>query len=213
MSNRGDKIILFFTFFLLVTSIISVGFFYISAKELIYSISGYVTSTGEVNLTIESDATVTFTTSQINWGSGRVNSGQNYAGLNTFETNNVTNGNWTLQNSGGLRLQNNGNTNLTLNLSGTKTAAQMIGGTSPSYRWNISNVESGSCRNSTGGTSNLPLNNFYNVNTTTALFCSFFHYENSQDSIRIDFNLTVPSDSFTGSIGDTITATAFAAQF
>ncbi len=213
MSNKRDAVITFFVAFLLVTSVISAGFFYISAKELIYGISGYATSTGEVNLTVESDATVTFTTSQINWGSGRVNTGQSSAGLNTFETNNVTNGNWTLQNSGGLRLQNNGNVNLTLNLSGTKTAAQMIGGTNPSYSWNISNIESGTCRNSSGGTSNLPLNNFYNVNITTTLFCSFFHYENSQDSLRIDFNLTVPSDSLTGALGDTITATAFAAQF
>lgn len=213
MSEKGEVIVTFFAAFLLVTSLISVGFFYISAKELIHSISGYATSTGEVNLTVESDATATFTTSQINWGSGRVNSGQSSAGLNTFETNNVTNGNWTLQNSGGLRIQNNGNVNLTLNLSGGKTAAQMIGGTGPSYRWNISNVESGSCRNSTGGTSNLPLNNFYDVNTTTALFCSFFHFDNAQDSLRIDFNLTIPSDSLTGSLGDTITATVFAAPY
>lgn len=211
MSNRSDVVITFFAFFLLITSLISASFFYISAKELIKGISGYATSTGEANLTVEADATFTFTTSQINWGSGRVNSGQQYATLTTFETNNVTNGNWTLQTSGGLRLQNNGNTNLTLNLSGTKTAAQLIGGTGPTYRWNVSNVESGSCRNSTGGTANLPLDVFYNVNTTTSLFCSFFQFENDQDSIRIDFNLTIPSDSFTGSLGDTITAVAFTA--
>lgn len=211
MSDKRESVITFFVFFLIVTSLISTGFFYISAKELFYSISGYATSTGEANLTVEADATFTFTTSQINWGSGRVNSGQPYATLTTFETNNVTNGNWTLQTSGGLRIQNNGNTNLTLNLSGTKTAAQLIGGTGPTYRWNISNLESGSCRNSTGGTANLPLDTFFNVNTTTALFCSYFQFENTQDSIRIDFNLTVPSDSFTGSLGDTITAIAFTA--
>ncbi|MGV8131068.1 MAG: hypothetical protein ACP5N7_03125 [Candidatus Pacearchaeota archaeon] len=213
MFRRGQSFVNFLFFFLLVTSLVSAGFFYLSAKDLFASISGYATSTGEVNLSVESDATVTFTTSQVNWGSGRVNSGQSSAGLNTFETNNVTNGNWTLQTAGGLRLQNNGNVNLTLNLSGSKTAAQMIGGTNPSYKWNISNLESGSCRNSTGGTSNLPLNNFYDINTTSTLFCSFMHFENSQDSLRIDFNLTVPSDSFTGSLGDTITAIAFAAPF
>jgi hypothetical protein len=213
MSEKESGLTNFLVVILVIASIMSISFFYLSAKDFFNTISGYATSSGEVNLTVESDATATFTTSQINWGSGRVNSGQQSAGLNTFETNNVTNGNWTLQNSGGLRIQNNGNVNLTLNLSGSKTAAQMIGGTNPSYKWNISNVEAGSCRNSSGGTTGLQLNTFFNVNTSSVLFCDFFHYNNSQDSIRIDFNLTIPSDSFTGSLGDTITAVAFPAAY
>ncbi len=208
----GVYLLFFLMLILLVTSIISAGFFYFSAKELFLSISGYATSLGEVNLTVESDASITFNVSQINWGSGRVNSGFASAGLNTFETNNVTNGNWTLQNAGGLRLENSGTVNLTLNLSGTKTAAQLIGGTNPGYKWNITNLEAGSCRNSSGGTGALALNLFYNVNTTSALFCNYFLFGNSEDSIRIDFNLTVPSDSLTGSLGDTITAIAFSAS-
>jgi hypothetical protein len=213
MKGDDNKFVFVLALLLVLTSLISLGVFYHSARDLFNVFSGYATSTGEVNLSVEFDATVTFTTSQINWGSGRVNLGYSSAGLNTFETNNVTNGNWTLQNAGGLRLQNNGNINVTLNLSGTKTAAQFIGGTGPTYKWNISNAETGSCRNSTGGTSNLPLDVFYNVNTTTALFCTFFSYQDSQDSIRIDFNLTVPSDSFTGALGDTITATVFPAPY
>lgn len=213
MGVENTKLFLFLVILLTLTSAFSVGLFYFSARNLINSISGHATSIGEANLTVESDATVTFTSTQINWGSGRVNDGLSSAGLNTFELNNVTNGNWTLQNAGGLRLQNNGNVNLTLNLSGTKTAAQLLGGTAPSYKWNISNVESGSCRNSSGGTGSLPLNVFYDVNTSSALFCSFFHFDNSMDSLRIDFNLTVPSDSLTGALGDTITATAFPAAY
>ena len=201
-----------FTLFVFVISLFSLGVFYLSARTLFSTISGYATSTGEANLTVESAVIINFTTSQINWGSGRVNSGFGSAGLNTFETNNVTNGNWTLQTAGGLRIQNLGNVNVTLNLSGTKTAAQMIGGTGPGYKWNVSNVESGSCLNSTGGTDFLALNNFYNVNTTTALFCGRFQFVDSADTVRIDFNLTVPSDSLTGALGDTITATAFTAS-
>lgn len=212
MGVGNSKFLLVLSIILIVTSIFSISLFYLSAKSFFTIISGHASSTGEVNLTVESDATVTFTTSQINWGSGRVNPGQSYATLNTLESNNVTNGNWTLQTYGGLRIQNNGNVNLTLNLSGTKTAATMIGGTSPVYQWNISNLEAGSCRNSTGGTSNLPLNTFFNVNTSTALFCSYLLSDDSQDSIRIDFNLTIPSDSFTGALGDTITATAFPSE-
>jgi len=206
----GSKLAVIFLVFVFVISLFSFGIFYLSARTFFSTISGYATSVGEANLTVESAVIINFTTAQINWGSGRVNSGSPSAGLNTFELNNVTNGNWTLQNAGGLRLQNLGNVNVTLNLSGTKTAAQLIGGTGPSYSWNISNLESGSCLNSTGGTDFLALNNFYNVNTTTALFCGMFGFADAADTIRIDFNLTVPSDSFTGSLGDTITAVAFA---
>ena len=138
--KKEEIIFNFLVISLFITSIFSIGIFYISARELFSTISGYASSTGEFNLTVESQATATFTTSQINWGSGKVKLGQDSAGLNTFEANNVTNGNWTLQTAGGLRLQNNGNINLTLNLSGTKTAAQMIGGTGPGYKWNISSI-------------------------------------------------------------------------
>ncbi len=213
MEIKNSNFILVLAVILTITSVFSIGLFYLSARSFIGTFSGYAASTGEANLTVESDATIAFTTSQINWGSGRVNAGQSSAGLNTFETNNVTNGNWTLQAGGGLRIQNNGNVNLTLNLSGTKTAAQLVGGTGPSYRWNISNAETGSCPNSSGGTTSLPLDTFYDVNTSTALFCTFFHYDNTQDSIRIDFNITIPSDSSTGALGDTITATVFPAPY
>jgi len=210
MEQSETNAIKIFAVFVFIISVFALAVFYFSAKNFFTTISGYATSTGEVNLTVESQVTINFTTAHINWGSGRVNDGTQSAGLNTFETNNVTGGNWTLQNSGGLRIENLGNFNVTLNLSGTKTAAQMIGGTAPGYKWNISNAEASSCLNATGGTGALALNFFYDVNTTSALFCPRFQSVGASDSVRIDFNLTVPSDSITGSLGDTITAIAFA---
>jgi hypothetical protein len=207
--EENSKAITIFAIFVFIISLFSIGVFYLSAKTLFTTISGYATSTGEANLTVESAVTINFTTSQINWGSGRVNSGQASAGLNTFALNNVTNGNWTLQNAGGLRIENLGNVNVTLNLSGSKTAAQLIGGTNPSYKWNITSFESGACRNSTGGNQSLQTDTFFNVNTSSVLFCNYFQYLDDRDVIRIDFNLTIPSDSLTGSLGDTITAVAF----
>lgn len=207
---ESSKAITVFAVFVFVISLFSIGVFFLSAKTLFNTISGYATSTGEANLTVESAVIINFTTAQINWGSGRVNAGQSSAYLTTLETNNVTRGNWTLQTYGGLRIENIGNVNVTLNLSGTKTAAQMIGGTSPAYTWNITSFESGACTNSTGGSAALQTNVFYTVNTTTALFCDMFQFLDDRDVVRIDFNLTIPSDSFTGALGDTITAVAFA---
>ena len=194
-----------------VASIFSIGLVYMSARNLVNVISGYATSTGEANLTVETQATINFTTISISWGSGRVTPGAAAASLSSVEgTTNVSGGNWSLQTAGGLRLVNLGNVNVTLNLSGTKTAATMIGGTSPVYKWNVTNVESGSCLNSTGGTDGIPLAAYYDVNTTTALFCGRFRYADASDSVMINFNLTIPSDSIVGALGDTITATAFA---
>ena len=110
----SSKLITILAVIVVVISVFSIGVFYLSAKSLFSTISGYATSTGTANLTVESAITINFTTNQINWGSGRVNAGSPSAGLNTFELANVTNGNWTLQTAGGLRIQNLGNINVTL---------------------------------------------------------------------------------------------------
>ncbi len=196
-----------------VLAVVSLGFVYFSVNSLLVKISGFATSVGEANVTVETIAAINFTTAHISWGSGRVNTGSSSAGLNTLELDNVTNGNWTLANRGGLKIENIGNINVSLNLSVTKTAAQMIGGTSPSYKWNVSRFEALSCLNNTGGTdltNGHALFNWYSPNTTTTEFCRYFQPVDAADALRIDFNLTIPADSLTGALGDTITATAFA---
>src|SRR5688500_5579649 len=107
-AETSSRAITIFAIFVFIISIFSLGVFYLSANTLFTTISGHATSTDEANLTVESIVSINFTTFQINWGSGRVNSGATSAGLNTFETGNVTNGNWTLQTLGGLRIQNTG---------------------------------------------------------------------------------------------------------
>ena len=208
--NNSSKTITVLAVFVFIISLFSVGVFYLSAKTLFSTISGYASSVGEANLSVETTVIINFTTAHINWGSGRVNSGASSATLDT-SAGTVTNGNWTVQ-SNGLVLENIGNVNVTLNLSGTKTAAQMIGGTTPIYYWTFSEAEAGSCLNSTGGTTLWwTPGSWTDVNTTTTNICGRFRFGDSQDTFRIDFQLVVPSDSLIGARGDTITATAFAA--
>lgn len=209
---------------LLVVALVAVGLAflgssvtYVSLTHLVSEFSGYV-STGELNLTIETSADVNFTTRSVSWGSGRVNNNANAASLTTFETNNVTSGNWTLTTVGGLRLENTGQVNVSLNISVGKNASEFIGGTNPVYEWNLTNVEANSCLNISGisgGYGGLRLNSFYPANTTPAtarggLGCSVFRFESTSDVLRLDFNLTVPEDSQTGALGDVITATVTA---
>jgi hypothetical protein len=210
---KENNLIVFVAVIAVLISLLAAGLTYLSISSLISQISGYVT-TGEANLTVETLAIINFTTRNISWGSGKVHSDVSSASLTTFGTlPNVTGGNFTLSTAGGLRVENIGNVNVSLNLTGGKTAAQFIGGTNPVYKWNITSSEAGSCVNKTGtGEGALNLNTFHNVNTTLAdsLKCFTLRFESANDEIRIDFNLTIPDDSATGALGDVLTATVYA---
>lgn len=205
---KEDGLLLLVAVIALIVSVSSAGITYLSFSNLVSQITGY--ATGEANLTVESTVSINFSNSSVNWGSGRVNTGQTKAYLDT-QSGTVTFGNWTAV-SGGLVVENTGNVNLTLNLTGGKTAAQFLSGTNPAYKWNVSNFEVGSCLNATGGP---PLytqfGKFSDVNTSTELICNTFRFEAGNDTILIAFNLTVPENSLKGALGDIITATAFQA--
>jgi len=219
MKMDKKDILFYFVTILLIFSLV-ITFINIS------KITGNATSTGTVNFTIKSLVQINFTTNIINWGSGTVNVGESYATLCTAYNNasNVSNGNWT-SNVAGLVVENIGNQNVTLDLKTGEDANSFIGGTSPSYKFNVSNVEATSCTNASGGivgekqvvlvggSFNLSTQ-FWDVNTTDpgTRICDDFTFNDSRDSIRIDIFLEIPSDAWsnrTGSaIGDIITATA-----
>jgi len=209
LKKINHNILLYFAIFLLAISLIVFSVNIIK----IMRITGRATDTGEINLTVESKTQINFTTDEINWGSGSVSAGASNATLNTAGgANNVTNGNWT-GNTAGLVVENIGNKNVTLDLKTGNNATALLGGTNPSYQYNVTNVEAGSCTNSTGGnnmSSGISLGNFYDVNTTDpgTRVCDVFAHTDSIDTIRIDIKLVIPSDSKTGKITDTITATA-----
>ena len=197
-----------------IVAVVAAGFTYFSIVNLV-TIVGRATDTGTTNLTVESSIAVNFTTAAINWSDGLVDVGQSNATLNTTGAGSVANGNWTSQT--GLILENIGNLNLSLNISGGKSAVDFLGGTNPLYRWNFSVTEANACLNETGqdGTNGTgggqgPLQSFYDVNTTIAnRICDVFQFIDTADELRIDFLLQVPSDAPTGSKTDTITATVF----
>ncbi len=195
----------FLFYFMIILLILAVIILIINLNK-VFNITGR--ATGTANLTVESVAQLNFTTNNINWGSGKVTEGQTNATLNTAGgASNVTNGNWT-GNTAGLVLQNTGNNNVSLNISAGTDSAGLLGGTSPLYQYNFTNIESGSCLNSTGGTDALNLGTFVSANTTNVNVCGKFRYADGSDSLRIDLKLVIPSDSRTGAIGDIITATA-----
>ena len=190
--------------FIIAIVAVAVAFFNVMINlDKIKTITGYATGTGTANLTVESSASVNFTTNNINWGSGIVTSGQSSATLNTAGGV-VTNGNWTAV-SNGLVFVNIGNVNVTLDLGAGKTAAGFLGGTSPSYEWNITNIEANSCNNVSG----IVLGASWNTNSS-ARICNPLAFLDASDSVRIDIKLVVPYDTSTGAKSDIITATATA---
>ncbi len=209
---KTDNLLLGVAIVAVIVSIVGIGITYNFITSLRNKLTGYATDTGTINLTVESTASINFTTNIIDWGSGRVDPGSPNATLNTAGgANNVTNGNWT-GTTDGFVIENIGNVNVTLNFSAGNDADSLLGGTNPAYEYNVTNIEANSCLNSTGGTDGLNLGNFIPANTTSTQACGIFQFDDSADTIRVDIKLVIPSDSKTGVITDTFTATFFQAS-
>ncbi len=209
-SSKIENILLILAIAAVVVSIIGAGITYNYLTAFKNRLTGFGIQTGTINLTVESSVEVNFSTSNINWSSGRVTSGQTFATLNTsvHGAGNVTNGNWT-SNDKGLVIENIGNVNVSLRFDFGTDAAGLLGGTNPSYLFNVTNNESGSCTAANGSTETgyLNLSSFINANDTGTSFCPRFRFSDSSDLMRIDIALVIPYDSKTGALNDTITAT------
>ena len=194
---------------LLIVAVVAVGISLFNLVVTVSEFTGFATQVGSANLTIEQETSINFTTTMINWSSGKIDDGKTIAYLDS--EGNVINGNWTAVSSG-LVLENNGNINVTLTLQTGKTAATFIGGTTPSapyYMWKVTNNETGSCN---GGGEALNTS-YFDVNQSgAAQFCKNFSYFNASNAIEIDINISIPEDSSKGTLGDTITAVAAAAN-
>ncbi len=190
----------YFAIFILAVSLI---IFFINITKITRITGG---ATGTANLTISSSTEINFTTSMINWSIGNVQSGRANATLDTSAgANNVTNGNWT-GNTAGLVIENIGNSNVTLQINSGKNSSGFIGGTSPLYQLNITNIEASSCAFNDSYTTAI----YHDANITVQQVCNDFTYNDTRDTIRIDVKVVIPSDARGGAKGDVITATATA---
>jgi hypothetical protein len=170
-------------------------------------ITGYYASNeGYINLTVESSASINFSVYNINWSSGKVTAGYKNATLDT-STGTITNGNWTGGQTGFI-VQNIGNVNVTLNLSGSKTAATLLGGTGPAYMINVSSNVTGTCNTTQNiTTARWNFSQWANVTTDVSTrVCGNFTPYTGQNTIRIDVYLRIPEDSMKGLLSDVLTA-------
>lgn len=182
---------------------------FISLISLATEITGRATdtSTGTVNVTIETSASINFTTNAIDFGTGQVTAGQSSAEIVSNNTDNSTNGNWSWVSSNYyLVVENDGNANLTVNLSADKDANSFIGGSSPSANFAYINNEASSC---TEG--DVAMTVWNPINTTGGQICDPLVPTDTSDSINISVQLVIPSDATAGTKTLTFTATGISA--
>jgi len=190
-------------------------------QDLRNAVTGLAGSLGYVNVTVNTQASISFTNDTLTWGSGIVNTSGGWTNA-TLTTNltagSVTGGNWSGSGKRGLTIENQGNLNVSVSLNSSQNAVGMFGGTAAraAFQWNITAVKGGSCLNGTScGTTNpqnTTLGTWYDVNTTTGqVVCDCLPWGDTKDLISIDILLRVPDDvSYTGTRSAIITATASA---
>ncbi len=226
---------------LIVAIVVSIGgtWLVLSKTPGVLQITGLQssTSTGQINVTIETLGSIRFANNTLNFGQGRVNTslGNDRCILDTNGTNDLnkcinftTNGAGT--NHGALELENDGSTNATVQLSFDKNADTFLGGSSTinEFRFSIAQngTENASCTNSTGGygtsgncsmaangTCTVGPDGWFGVNTTApgSTICQKLLFSNANDSIRVEINITIPFDASSGSKQAILTATATSA--
>ena len=103
-----------------------------------------------------------------------------------------------------LILSNTGNVDLNVNFQSDVSASTLFSGTSPALLWNFSNNEVSS------GTIGAAYASWVTITTNTTSPVTSFQFEPSTDTIKIDFNVTVPSDEPAATKTATITITCAA---
>jgi hypothetical protein len=165
-------------------------------------------------INITARASINWTVYTVDWGTGYVNDSAQYCILNTEGVNDAINcSNFTTVYEG-LRLENDGNRVVQVNLSSNVTPAQFLGGTDPWFQWKSAQNESDSCGTQQGNNcltnaTALQFQNTYaTVNTTPVELCPCMNFRNQNDTLNVELQVKVPSDSYYGVREATITAIA-----
>ncbi|HLD12891.1 MAG TPA: hypothetical protein VJB87_04845 [Candidatus Nanoarchaeia archaeon] len=161
---------------------------------LITGLAASSTATGTVNVTISNTISISLNTSFVDFGNGSLAAAPSYTPINTTAGTNPS----TFNEPYGLVIRNDGNVDINLTINGS-TAAQFLGGTTPSYMWNASDNESNSCGASglNYSTKNITGNITAMSNTHTRV-CSNLTFADATDEIIIEIYLNLSADTPAG---------------
>jgi hypothetical protein len=221
--------------------VVSLGGTIISLNKIgtMATVTGKATATsqGTTQLNITSDTKIGFTKSSINFGNGYVNNSCNNCtmwtnstgtGLSSWQQVNCCMGGWKSIQSNtaqdGLWVRNQGNTNLTVNLNFSKTAATFIGGSSPAFQYRLlTDLTAGTCSNcgsyanditaSCASTLRYTTLAWYDANTSNPIVCATYGLTSdaTKDEFVIDFKVIVPRTAPATAKTATVTVTGTSA--
>lgn len=185
-------------------------------------ITGFATvPNATATLTVQTYSSIKFSQATVAFGAGSVNTsgGFNNCTLSTL-------GGATGLNSGcidftevnnGFTIENDGNTNLSVELRSNETAEQFIGVGSALFLWNVTVNEAGSCRNTTvsstpdgivqpntsvgcggGGGAAGCGTIFEAVSTSNKNICPRLLFVDASDALNVDINISIPADAPAG---------------
>ncbi len=183
----------------------------------IYPLTAFVTvPNATATLEITTGASLSFSSpTTVNWGTGYVNvSGTNPKNCTIDTMGGISRGcsrgaSGFNAVSNGFTIQNDGNSNLTINLSINRTLAQFIGIAKGNFTFNASLNETGSCEDSNGNTQYpMGAESWFRTNRSWrpidanisdgVIICTRLRYEDASDEINIDLNVSIPENAPTG---------------
>ena len=167
---------------------------------------GFISGTdvfGFVNVTISNQTTINVTATNCNFGTGYVTSPYSFAELASSDdgdtggggcTDTDIKGNWTNTTAYDpecMAVRNDGNVWLKINMSATKDAAGMIGGTSPQYKVWSQDLEASSCYSGAKNYSSR-----VDVSTVNVTLCNYLNPSNASDELSVGCYLKVPDNAW-----------------
>ncbi|MCH8003660.1 MAG: hypothetical protein IH934_03425 [Nanoarchaeota archaeon] len=241
VSNRTIMVLL------VATIVVSLGGTFISLSAVnnrltsigLAPITGFATvPNATATVTIVGASSIFFSQATVAFGSGSVDTagGFNNCTLSTLDQNqegaNSGCSSGFLEVSNGFTIENDGNTNLSVELRTNQTAEQFIGIGSALFLWNVTVNESGSCVNKSGTNRDVVEPNTTSSDTCGgsgpndcgAIFeavsagatsaankniCPSLLFKDTSDALNIDINISIPSDAPTGAklVGLIVTGT------
>jgi hypothetical protein len=179
-----------------------------SVKEVWFT--GYASYNATINVTISPNTIVNFTSDNIDFGTGTVNDSSTHVNLSTVDGS-MLGGNGFDSVSSPLVLENIGNTNASLSFKAQKNVSDFIGGTDaggPLFGINVTEADTNPCADASEVAT---FSTWYYLNQTEQTICTQFGTIPAGDELNVDVFLLIPSDSSTGSLGNTLSAVITAA--
>lgn len=155
-------------------------------------------TSGVTDFTITSNFSITFVQNAIHFGSGAVLGGDCTMGTNNSpptDDSHCSGFNSTVH-TANLTIENDGNIAANVSLNFSADASSFIGGTSPSFQYDVRNASSrGGCdliQNTSSGFKEVGATE---TSTSGARVCRTLHFEDTEDRIQVGVWLRIPEDA------------------